>query len=170
MVPFVPNVTAIPAVGSRWLVQEHNLRKTQVFRNMVCSGVWRRSWPEALIRKVLEETDWNLNRSAMLLHIARGTLYIKMGKYNIRRPDMPALLWKNRQVSADYSNIPDSLLVIRYLLIIPVCQHPNTILHFAPTIIPASCGIYTSLRQSSILPRSIHINDERSAFNWGINP
>lgn len=153
MVPSVPNVTAIPAVGSRWLVQEHNLRKTQVFRNMVWYGVWRRSWPEAfhdlrlqyaigrgiscsgrpdddfsscergfnmpnyidndpvrkentlelkdrslpkaeeaLIRKVLEETDWNLKRSAMLLHIARGTLYSKMGKYNIRRPALPALL------------------------------------------------------------------------------
>ena len=47
---------------------------------------------EALIRKVLEETDWNLKRSAMLLHIARGTLYSKMGKYNIRRPALPALL------------------------------------------------------------------------------
>ena len=47
---------------------------------------------EALIRKVLEETDWNLKRSAMLLHIARGTLYSKMGKYNIRRPAMPTLL------------------------------------------------------------------------------
>lgn len=40
---------------------------------------------EALIRKVLEETGWNLKRSAMLLHIARGTIYSKMKKYNIRR-------------------------------------------------------------------------------------
>ena len=45
-----------------------------------------------LIRKVLEETDWNLKQSAVLLHIARGTLYSKMKKYNIRRPAMPALL------------------------------------------------------------------------------
>ena len=53
-----------------------------------------RSLPKAestLIRKVLEETDWNLKHSAVLLHIARGTLYSKMKKYNIKRPAMPAL-------------------------------------------------------------------------------
>lgn len=47
---------------------------------------------EALIRKILEETDWNLKQSAVLLHIARGTLYSKMKKYNIKRPVRPALL------------------------------------------------------------------------------
>ena len=41
---------------------------------------------EALIRRVLEETDWKLNQAAMALDIARGTLYSKMKKYNIRRP------------------------------------------------------------------------------------
>jgi len=46
---------------------------------------------EALIRKVLEETGWNLKQSAILLNIARGTLYSKMRKYNIKRPTTPAL-------------------------------------------------------------------------------
>jgi two-component system NtrC family response regulator/two-component system response regulator HydG len=41
---------------------------------------------EALIRRVLEETDWKLNQAARALDIARGTLYSKMKKYNIRRP------------------------------------------------------------------------------------
>ncbi len=53
-----------------------------------------RSLPKAeeiLIRKVLEETNWNLKHSAALLNIARGTLYSKMGKYNISRPVRPAL-------------------------------------------------------------------------------
>ncbi len=47
---------------------------------------------ETLIRKVLEETNWNLKRSAALLNIARGTLYSKIKKHNIRRHAMPALL------------------------------------------------------------------------------
>jgi transcriptional regulator of acetoin/glycerol metabolism len=41
---------------------------------------------EALIRRVLEKTDWKLNQAARALDIARGTLYSKMKKYNIRRP------------------------------------------------------------------------------------
>ena len=40
----------------------------------------------ALIRKVLEEKDWNLKQAADALDIARGTLYSKMEKYNIRKP------------------------------------------------------------------------------------
>ena len=44
-----------------------------------------------LIRKVLEETNWNLKEAAKELCIARGTLYSKMKRYDIRRPDMPAL-------------------------------------------------------------------------------
>ncbi len=40
-----------------------------------------------LIRRVLEETDWNLKRAARELDIARGTLYSKMKKYGIERPD-----------------------------------------------------------------------------------
>ncbi|MBK5102404.1 MAG: hypothetical protein JJE15_15695 [Desulfobacteraceae bacterium] len=40
---------------------------------------------EALIRKVLQETGWKLRQAAMELEIARGTLYSKMKKYNIKR-------------------------------------------------------------------------------------
>jgi two-component system NtrC family response regulator/two-component system response regulator HydG len=39
-----------------------------------------------LIRKVLEETNWNLKRAARELEIARGTLYSKMKKYGIEKP------------------------------------------------------------------------------------
>ena len=41
---------------------------------------------EALIRKVLEETEWNLKHAARMLEIARGTLYRKIEKYRIKRP------------------------------------------------------------------------------------
>lgn len=47
------------------------------------------SLPDAeatLIRKVLEETDWNLKQASDMLDIARGTLYSKMKKYGIERP------------------------------------------------------------------------------------
>ena len=44
-----------------------------------------------LIHKVLEETNWNLTKSAKKLAIARGTPYSKMKKYNIKRPTMSAL-------------------------------------------------------------------------------
>jgi len=39
-----------------------------------------------LIRKVLEETNWNLKKAAEELDIARGTLYSKMKKYGIEKP------------------------------------------------------------------------------------
>jgi DNA-binding NtrC family response regulator len=39
----------------------------------------------AIIRKVLEKTNWNLKRSAEDLDIARGTLYSKMKKYGIEK-------------------------------------------------------------------------------------
>jgi two-component system NtrC family response regulator/two-component system response regulator HydG len=42
---------------------------------------------ETLIRKVLEETNWNLKQAARELDIARGTLYSKMKKYDIERPE-----------------------------------------------------------------------------------
>jgi len=42
---------------------------------------------ETLIRKVLEETNWNLKQAARELDIARGTLYSKMKKYGIERPE-----------------------------------------------------------------------------------
>jgi len=47
-----------------------------------------RSLPEAesaLIRKVLNETDWNLKQAAEKLDIARGTLYSKIKKYGIEK-------------------------------------------------------------------------------------
>ncbi|MBE9571514.1 MAG: hypothetical protein IMF11_12870 [Proteobacteria bacterium] len=44
-----------------------------------------------LINEVLLETGWNLKRAARRLKIARGTLYSKIKKHNIRRPTMPAL-------------------------------------------------------------------------------
>lgn len=39
-----------------------------------------------IIRKVLEETNWNLKRAAKKLDIARGTLYSKMKKCGIEKP------------------------------------------------------------------------------------
>lgn len=50
------------------------------------------SWslPDAeatIIRKVLQETEGNLNQASKKLHIARGTLYSKMKKYGIKKPD-----------------------------------------------------------------------------------
>ena len=52
--------------------------------------LYSRSLPLAessLIRKVLEETNWNLKQAAAQLDIARGTLYSKMKRYGIDRPD-----------------------------------------------------------------------------------
>jgi DNA-binding NtrC family response regulator len=52
--------------------------------------LFSRSLPLAescLIRKVLEETNWNLKQAAAQLDIARGTLYSKMKRYGIDRPD-----------------------------------------------------------------------------------
>lgn len=63
--------------------------KTKTAEERFAIVLTERSLPkveEALIRKILEETNWNLKQSAGLLHIARGTLYSKMEKYNIRRP------------------------------------------------------------------------------------
>lgn len=40
----------------------------------------------ALIKKVLEESNWNLKKAAELLDIARGTLYGKMEKYHLIKP------------------------------------------------------------------------------------
>lgn len=41
----------------------------------------------SLIRKVLEEKNWNLKQVAESLDIARGTLYSKMEKYGITKPE-----------------------------------------------------------------------------------
>jgi two-component system NtrC family response regulator/two-component system response regulator HydG len=40
-----------------------------------------------LISKVLEDQNWNLKQTAEKLEIARGTLYGKMEKYGIRKPE-----------------------------------------------------------------------------------
>ena len=53
-------------------------------------SLYSRSLPLAestLIRKVLEETNWNLKQAADQLDIARGTLYSKMKRYGIERPE-----------------------------------------------------------------------------------
>jgi len=42
---------------------------------------------EILIRKALQKTNWNLKKSARELEIARSTLYSKMKKYKIKRPN-----------------------------------------------------------------------------------
>ena len=50
--------------------------------------LYSRSLPLAestLIHKVLDETNWNLKQAAKELEIARGTLYSKIKKYNIKR-------------------------------------------------------------------------------------
>ena len=47
-----------------------------------------KSLPEAeriLIAKTLEETGWNLSKSAVLLRISRGTLYSKIKKYGLNK-------------------------------------------------------------------------------------
>jgi len=40
----------------------------------------------ALIKKVLEESSWNLKKAADILDIARGTLYGKIEKYHLTKP------------------------------------------------------------------------------------
>jgi two-component system NtrC family response regulator/two-component system response regulator HydG len=40
----------------------------------------------ALIKKVLEESNWNLKKAADILDIARGTLYGKIEKYHLTKP------------------------------------------------------------------------------------
>ena len=40
-----------------------------------------------MIHKILDETNWNLKQAAELLSIARGTLYSKIKKYGIKRPE-----------------------------------------------------------------------------------
>ena len=40
----------------------------------------------ALIKKVLEKSNWNLKMAAETLDIARGTLYGKIEKYHLTKP------------------------------------------------------------------------------------
>ena len=63
---------------------------TKAVKESFTIALMDRSLPKAeeiLIRKILEETDWNLKQSAVLLHIARGTLYSKIKKYGIIKPE-----------------------------------------------------------------------------------
>ncbi|MGP8330682.1 MAG: sigma-54 interaction domain-containing protein [Methanosarcinaceae archaeon] len=58
-------------------------------------GLSSRSLPLAestMIRKILDETNWNLKQASKELDIARGTLYSKMKKYGIEKshPKIPA--------------------------------------------------------------------------------
>jgi two-component system response regulator HydG len=39
------------------------------------------------IEHVLEETSWNLSRAARILEIDRTTLYSKLKRYGLRRPE-----------------------------------------------------------------------------------
>lgn len=68
-----------------------NVREPHLLRSFALT-LTSRSLPaaeSALIRKVLEESHWNLKQAAEKLDIARGTLYGKIKKYGIQRPAMP---------------------------------------------------------------------------------
>ncbi|MBE9571517.1 MAG: sigma-54-dependent Fis family transcriptional regulator, partial [Proteobacteria bacterium] len=65
------------------------LRKTTQ-KKAFTLGLSSRSLPLAeatMIQKILEETNWNLKQATELLSIARGTLYSKIKKYGIKRPE-----------------------------------------------------------------------------------
>jgi transcriptional regulator of acetoin/glycerol metabolism len=38
------------------------------------------------IKKILEQTDWNISRAAGLLQVDRVTLYNKIRKYDLKKP------------------------------------------------------------------------------------
>ena len=40
------------------------------------------------IEQVLQETEWNITRSAKILGVDRGTLYNKIRKYGLRSPEV----------------------------------------------------------------------------------
>ena len=64
-------------------------RKTEAAKREIILELSERSLPKAeatLICKVLNETKWNLREAARELGIARGSLYSKMKKHNIKRP------------------------------------------------------------------------------------
>ncbi|HUV50074.1 MAG TPA: helix-turn-helix domain-containing protein [Anaerolineae bacterium] len=68
---------------------------TETAKDEILLDLIDHSLPKAeatLIHRVLEETNWNLKKAAMKLEIARGTLYSKIKKYNIKRPAMPVPL------------------------------------------------------------------------------
>jgi len=63
--------------------------RTETTKEEIILELTECSLPKAeanLIHKVLQETNWNLRQTAMELEIARGTLYSKMKKHNIKRP------------------------------------------------------------------------------------
>ncbi|MDY0300038.1 MAG: sigma-54 dependent transcriptional regulator [Trichlorobacter sp.] len=52
-----------------------------------CSSSTLAEVEKTLIIQVLGDKEWNLKQAAEALDIARGTLYSKMDKYNIRKPE-----------------------------------------------------------------------------------
>lgn len=52
-----------------------------------CSSSTLAEVEKALITQVLKDKYWNLKQAAETLDIARGTLYSKMDKYDIKKPD-----------------------------------------------------------------------------------
>ena len=64
-------------------------RKAEAANREIILELSDRSLPKAeaaLICKVLDKTKWNLREAARELGIARGSLYSKMKKHNIKRP------------------------------------------------------------------------------------
>ncbi len=39
------------------------------------------------ISQILEETDWNISKSSAILDIDRSTLYNKIKRYELKKPD-----------------------------------------------------------------------------------
>jgi len=63
--------------------------RTETAKEEIILELTDRSLPKAeatLIQKVLQQTNWNLKQAARELEIARGTLYSKIKKHNIKRP------------------------------------------------------------------------------------
>ncbi len=66
-----------------------NHSRTETAKGLIILKLTDHSIPKAeaaLIQKAIQETNWNLKKAAGRLEIARGTLYSKMRKYNIKRP------------------------------------------------------------------------------------
>jgi transcriptional regulator of acetoin/glycerol metabolism len=62
--------------------------RTEAAKEEITLELNDRSLPKAeasLIHRVLQETNWNLKEAAEELEIARGTLYSKIKKHNIKR-------------------------------------------------------------------------------------
>jgi DNA-binding NtrC family response regulator len=51
--------------------------------------------------QVLQNTNWNIQRAAKVLDISRVTVYRKMEKYDIRRPNEDEILCSLRSTDTD---------------------------------------------------------------------